>query len=75
MRVNISCDYCGRTDKCTMYMITLTSITDRSNSCTKVICDECAERLGMTLDEILDKRDIDDVLKEIEGDIIDGTET
>ena len=70
MKVNISCDYCGRTDKCTMYMITLTSITDRSNSCTKVICDKCAERLGMTLDEILDKRDVDAALKEIENGII-----
>lgn len=71
MKVNISCDYCGRTDKCTMYMITLTSITDRSNSCTKVICDKCAERLGMALDEILVKRDVDDALKEIEN-IIPG---
>ncbi len=70
MRVNISCDYCGLTDKCTMYMITLTSITDRSNSCTKVICDKCAERLGMTLDGILNKRDVDEVLKEIETDIL-----
>lgn len=51
-------------------MITLTSITDRSNSCTKVICDKCAERLGMTLDGILTKRDVDDVLKEIETDIL-----
>ena len=70
MKVNISCDYCRYTNKCTMYMITLTSITDRTNSCTKVICDKCAERLGMTLDGILDKRDVDDVLKEIENDIL-----
>lgn len=70
MKVSISCDYCGRMDKCTMYMITLTSITDRSNSCTKVICDKCAERLGMTLDEILVKRDVDAALKEIENGII-----
>ena len=53
-----------------MYMITLTSITDRRNSCTKVICDKCAEHLGMTLDEILDKRDVDDVIKEIEKDML-----
>lgn len=70
MRVNISCDYCRRTNKCTMYMITLTSITDRSNSCTKVICENCAESLGMTLGEILDKRDVNDALKEIENDIL-----
>lgn len=72
MKVNISCDYCRCTNKCTMYMITLTAITDRSNSCTKVICDKCAERLGMTLDGILDKRDIDETLKEIEGDILEA---
>ena len=70
MKVDLSCDYCRRTDKCTMYMITITSITDRSNSCTKVICDKCAERLGMTLDEILDKRDVDDVISEIENDML-----
>ena len=70
MKVDISCDYCRRTDKCTMYMINLTSFTDRSNSCTKVICEKCAERLGMTLDEILDKRDVDDVISEIENDIL-----
>lgn len=44
--------------------------TDRSNSCTKVICDKCAERLGMTLDEILDKRDVDDEIRGIENDIL-----
>ena len=53
-----------------MYMITLTSITDRSNSCTKVICEKCAEHLGMTLDEILDKRDVDDEISEIENNIL-----
>lgn len=68
MKVNISCDYCGRTDKCTMYMINLTSITDTSDSCSKHICDKCTERLGLTLEEILDKRDIDDAIKEIEND-------
>lgn len=70
MKVNVVCDYCRCTDKRTYYMITLTSITDSSNSCTKVICDRCAERLGMTLDGILTKRDVDDVLKEIETDIL-----
>lgn len=70
MRVNISCDYCARTDKCTMYLITLTSITDRSNSCTKVICDKCAYHIQTLLDRILDKRDIDETLKDIETDIL-----
>lgn len=70
MKVNVVCDYCRCTDKRTYYMITLTSVTDRSNSCTKVICDKCAERLGMTLDGILTKRDVDEVLKEIETDIL-----
>ena len=72
MRVKLVCDYCHGSGQRDLYMITLTSITDRSNSCTKVICNECAERLGMTLDEILDKRDIDETLKEIEGDILEG---
>ena len=71
MRVNISCDYCGCSDKRTYYMISLTDISDRSNSCTKVIRDKCADRLGMTLDGILTKRDIDETLKEIEGDILE----
>lgn len=71
MKVNIVCDYCGCTGKRTYYMIALTSITDRSNSCTKVICDKCSERLGMTLDGILNKRDVDEVLKEIENDILE----
>lgn len=70
MKVDISCDYCRCSKKCTMYMITLTSITDRSNSCTKVICEKCAEHLGMTLDEILDKRDVDDEISEIENNIL-----
>lgn len=70
MKVNISCDFCRRSKRCTMYMITLTSFTDRSNSCTKVICENCAERLGVTLDEILDKRDVDDAIHEIENGIL-----
>lgn len=70
MKVKLVCDYCRCTDNRTYYMITLTSITDMSDSCTKVICDRCAERLGMTLDGILNKRDVDEVLKEIETDIL-----
>lgn len=68
MKANITCDYCGCNDKRTYYMISLTSVTNRDNSCTKLICDKCAERIGITLDEIIDKRDIDAVLEEIEND-------
>ena len=71
MRVNISCNYCGCSDKRTYYMLTLTSITDSSNSCTKVICDKCAERLGLTLDAILTKRDVEDAIKEIEDGLFE----
>jgi len=70
MRVNISCNYCGCNDKRTYFMLTLVSITDRSDACTKVICDKCTERLGLTLDAILTKRDVDDALKEIEDDLL-----
>lgn len=69
MRINLVCDYCR--NKTDLYMITLTNVSDRNNSCTKIICSKCAERLGMTLDAILNKRDIDDALKEIENDIIE----
>lgn len=71
MRASISCDYCGCSDKRTYFMLTLTSITDRSDTCTKVICENCTERLGLTLDAILTKRDIDEALKEIEDDLFD----
>jgi len=71
MRTNISCDYCGCSDKRTYYMITLTSITDSSNSCSKIICDKCSERLGLTLDAILTKRDVDDAIKEIENGLFE----
>lgn len=71
MRPNISCDYCGCCDKRTYYMLTLTSITDTSNTCSKVICDKCSERLGLTLDAILTKRDVDDALREIEDDLLE----
>ena len=71
MRVNISCNYCGCSDRRTYFMLTLTSITDRSDSCTKVICDKCTDRLGLTLDAILTKRDVYDALKEIEDDLFE----
>lgn len=71
MRVNTSCDYCSCSDKRTYFMLTLVNITDRSDTCTKVICDKCTERLGLTLEAILDKRDIDETLKEIENGLFD----
>lgn len=71
MRINISCNYCECSDKRTYYMLTLTSFTDRSNSCTKVICDKCAARLGDILESILDKRDIDAALRDIENDLLE----
>jgi len=71
MRVNISCNYCGCSDRRTYFMLTLTSINDRSDTCTKIICDKCTDRLGLTLDAILTKRDVDDALKEIEDDLFE----
>ena len=71
MTLELVCDYCHRSDQKYLYFISLTNVADRSNACTKVICDKCAERLGMILDAILDKRDIDEALKEIEGDILE----
>lgn len=52
-------------------MITLTGIKNTKNSCSKIICPKCAYHIGTLLDGILDKRDIDDTLKEIEGDILE----
>ena len=71
MRPNIFCNYCGCSDKRTYFMLTLTSITDLSDSCSKVICEKCTERLGLTLDAILTKRDVDEALKEIENDMFE----
>ena len=75
MKVTISCNYCGCSDRRTYFMLTLTSITNRSDSCTKVICEKCTDRLGLTLDAILTKRDIDDALKEIEDDLLNDQTT
>ena len=71
MRVNLVCDYCRCPDQKDLYMITLTGIKDRSNSCSKIICSKCADHIGTLLDSILDKRDIDETLKEIENEIIE----
>ena len=72
MNLNIVCDYCHGAGCPDLFMITLTSLSNRKNSCSKIICNKCASKIGMTLDAILDKRDIDDALKEIENDILDG---
>lgn len=71
MTLELVCDYCRNEDETDLYTITLTNVPNRKNSCTKIICSKCAERIGMTLDAILDKRDIDEALKEIENDIIE----
>lgn len=75
MKVELVCDYCHCSEQKDLYMITLTGIKNTKNTCSKIICPKCAYHIQTLLDGILDKRDIDDVLKEIEGDIIDGTET
>lgn len=71
MNVNLVCDYCHRSDQKDLFMITLTGIKNTKNSCSKIICPKCANRIGTLLDSILDKRDIDESLKEIEGDILE----
>lgn len=75
MKVELVCDYCHCSEQKDLYMITLTGIKNTKNTCSKIICPKCAYHIGTLLDSILDKRDIDEALKEIEGDIIDGTET
>jgi hypothetical protein len=52
-------------------MITLTGIKNTKNTCSKIICPKCANHISALLDSILDKRDIDETLKEIEGDILE----
>jgi hypothetical protein len=52
-------------------MITLTGIKDTKNTCSKIICPKCAYHIQTLLDSILDKRDIDETLKDIEGDILE----
>ena len=71
MPINLACDYCRNDDEKNLFCIALTNVMNRKNSCTKVICSNCVERLGMTLDAILNKRDIDDALKEIENDLLE----
>lgn len=71
MTIDLACDYCHRSDQKDLFMITLTGIKNTKNSCAKRICPKCANHIGTLLDGILDKRDIDETLKEIEGDILE----
>ena len=72
MTVNLVCDYCHSSDQKDLYMITLTGIKDTKNTCSKIICPKCTYHIQTLLDRILDKRDIDETLKEIEGDIMEA---
>jgi len=71
MKFELVCDYCHSADQKYLYMITLTEIKNTKNSCSKIICRKCANHIGDVLDCILNKRDIDETLKEIEGDILE----
>lgn len=71
MRVTFVCDYCQRPEERELFMITLTSIKNMKDTCTKIICSKCMSHVSAVLDGILDKRDIDDTLKEIEGNILE----
>ncbi len=71
MRVTFVCNYCQRPEERELYMITLTSITNMKDTCTKTICSKCVSHISAVLDGILDKRDIDATLKEIENDILE----
>jgi hypothetical protein len=71
MTVNLACDYCNSSDKKDLFMITLTGIKNTKNTCSKIICPKCAYHIQTLLDSILDKRDINETLKEIEGDILE----
>ena len=72
MTFDLVCDYCHCSEQKYLYMITLTGIKNTKNTCSKIICQKCAYHIQTLLDGILDKRDIDDTLKEIEGDILEA---
>lgn len=74
MTLNLVCDYCHQSEQKDLFMITLTGIKNTKNSCSKIICPKCANHIGTLLDSILDKRDIDETLKEIEGNIMEDEE-
>lgn len=71
MHLELVCNYCHCADQKDLYMITLTGIKNTKNTCSKIICPKCACHIGTLLDGILDKRDIDATLKEIEGDLLE----
>lgn len=71
MTLNLVCDYCHQSKQKDLYMITLTGIKNTKNTCSKIICPKCANHIRTLLDSILDKRDIDETLKEIEGNIME----
>lgn len=72
MKVELVCDYCHCSEQKDLFMITLTGIKNTKNTCSKIICPKCAYHIQTLLDSILDKRDIDATLKEIEGNILEG---
>lgn len=71
MKVDLVCDYCHCSKQKDLFMITLTGIKNTKNTCSKIICPKCANHISALLDSILDKRDIDETLKEIEGDLLE----
>lgn len=71
MTLNLVCDYCHQSEQKDLYMITLTGIKNTKNTCSKIICPKCTYHIQTLLDGILDKRDIDETLKDIEGDILE----
>lgn len=71
MIVNLVCDYCHCSDQKDLYMISLTGIKNTKNTCSKIICPKCTYHIQTLLDRILDKRDIDETLKDIESDILE----
>ena len=68
MRIELLCDYCRRSEQRDLFMLTLTNVKDLKDSCTKVICSDCVSNISSVLDDILDRRDINDTLREIESD-------
>lgn len=74
MKVELLCDYCHCLEQKDLYMITLTGIKNTKNTCSKIICPRCAYHIQTLLDGILDKRDIDETLKDIENDMLEDEE-
>lgn len=71
MHLELVCDYCHCADQKDLYMITLTGIKNTKNSCSKIIYPKCAYHIGTLLDSILNKRDIDETLKDIENNLLE----